>query len=98
MDELIDLRSVQVADCDEPANALEYLQDIYKGRRPFDPQRVRAASIAIAFESPKLSVVAAIADDGTFAERLDRALTRSGHKPQAVPKLITYRPAEDRDA
>ena len=70
MDELIDLRSVQAVVVEnEPANAL---QDIYKSRRPFDPQRVRAA--AIACESPKLAVVAQVADDGSFAERLEPLL------------------------
>ena len=80
---------------DPEISALDYLQSIY--RDPLQPAsvRMRAASIAIAFESPKLSVVAAIADDGSFAERLDRALTRSGHNSaKAPPKLITYRPNE----
>ena len=46
------------------------------------------------FEEPKLAVIGHIADDGSFAERLDRALTRSGHNPaKPAPKLITYRPA-----
>jgi ActR/RegA family two-component response regulator len=37
-------------------------------------------SLAIPFESPKLAVIAQVADDGLFAERLERALTRSGVK------------------
>jgi hypothetical protein len=81
MDELIDLRSVQAVDEEsEPANALEYLQDIYKGRRVFDPQRFRAAKEALPYESPRLAVVAALGDDGSTAEQLERALVRSGVK------------------
>ena len=38
-----------------PRNALEYVQDIYKGRRRVDPWRFRAAVAALPFESPKLS-------------------------------------------
>jgi hypothetical protein len=30
------------------------------------------------FETPRLSVIASFKDDGTFAERLDRAIERSG--------------------
>jgi hypothetical protein len=62
------------------------LQDIYNGRRPFDPQRVRAGALAIAYESPKLAVIGHVAEDRTFAERLERALARS-HKG----KLIEHR-------
>jgi hypothetical protein len=67
-------------------NALGYLQSIYKD--PLQPThvRMRAASLAIPFESRKLAVVAQVADDGSFAERLDRALARSG-----MTKLIEHR-------
>jgi hypothetical protein len=44
------------------------LQDIYKGRRPFDTLRMRAAALAIGYESPKLAVIGHVAEDGTFAE------------------------------
>ena len=32
---------------DEPRNALDYLQDVYRGRRQADPWRMRAAMAAI---------------------------------------------------
>ena len=62
---------------EEPESALEYLQDIYKGRRQADHVRIRCASLALPFESPKLSVVGVTRDDGTFAAQLDRAIARS---------------------
>jgi hypothetical protein len=79
--------------------SLEFLQAVYQNNDLPLSVRMRAASIAIAFESPKLAVIGHIADNGTFAERLDRALTRSGMAPpKAAPKLITYCPAEGEDA
>ncbi len=62
----------------EPANALEYVQDIYKGRRPIDPWRFRAAMAALPFESPKLAVTALLANGEDFAAMLDRAIERRG--------------------
>jgi len=44
---------------------------------------VRAAALAIAYESPKLAVTAHIAED-SFAERLERALARSGMTPKRI--------------
>jgi hypothetical protein len=78
---------------DEPASALEYIRDVYRGRRIADPWRMRAAIAALPFESPKLSVIASVDDrDGTFAERLDRAIERSSgmkaieHQSEAEPR------------
>ena len=72
----------------EPGSALEYVQDIYKGRRPIDPWRFRAAVAALPFESPKLAVTAVVADGDTIAAMLDRAIERSG----TAMKKIEHQP------
>jgi hypothetical protein len=62
----------------EPRNALEYIQDVYRGRRQADPWRMRAATAALQFETPRLGVIATTnlgADD--FAALLDKAIERS---------------------
>jgi hypothetical protein len=58
------------------ALSLEFLQAIY--RSPAQPmsRRLKAASIAIGYESPKLAVTAVVTDDSLVA-RLNRAIERS---------------------
>jgi hypothetical protein len=41
------------------------------------------------YEYPRLAVIGHVGDDGSFAERLERALTRSG------VRLIEHHPADD---
>jgi hypothetical protein len=67
--------------------ALELLQAIYRDKRNPLHMRMRAASIAIPFETPKLAVTANI--DADLGEMLDRAIARS------TGKLIEYRERED---
>jgi hypothetical protein len=65
--------------------------EVYRNRRLPLPVRLRAARDALPYEEPRLAVVAKISDDGSFAERLDRALYRS-----SAAKVIDLR-REDPD-
>jgi hypothetical protein len=69
------------------AMSLQFLQAIY--RSPDQPmaRRMKAASIAIQYESPKLAVTVQVNDD-SFAARLERAIARS-NKVEAA-RLIEH--------
>jgi hypothetical protein len=64
--------------------ALELLQAIYRDKRNPVHLRMRAASVAIPFEQPKLAVTTNI-NAGDLGDLLDRAINRSLNGP---PKLI----------
>jgi hypothetical protein len=79
-----------VESVDEPASALDYLQDVYRGRRVAEHSRMRAAMAALPFESPKLTATAVSSMDGDhFAAMLERAVARS-----RAPLTIDHQPAE----
>jgi hypothetical protein len=74
---------------DEPRSALDYLQDVYRGRRQADPWRMRAAVAALQFEVPRLGVIATTSiNERDFAALLDRAIERSNgaRVVKALPK------------
>jgi hypothetical protein len=58
------------------ALSLEFLQAIYRSAAQPMARRMKAASIAIQYESPKLAVTVAVTDQ-SFAARLERAIARS---------------------
>ena len=63
----------------DQVTSLEFLRAVYQNNDLPLSVRMRAAKEALPYEYPRLAVVAQVADDGTFAERLERALARS-HK------------------
>jgi hypothetical protein len=81
---------------DDVATALDYIQDVYRGRRVPDPWRMRAAMAALPFEVPKLSAVAVMNGDD-FGSRLDAAIAR-GHGEMKViehrPEVVEHDPEE----
>ena len=59
------------------ANSLEFLQAIYRSATQPMARRMKAASIAIQYESPKLAVTAVVEGSDSLAARLNRAIERS---------------------
>jgi hypothetical protein len=72
-------------------DALRYLQAVYRGQIEAEGPRMRAAMACLPFETPKLSVVASINDPSAFAERLERAIQRSGVRPLMIEHDLTRR-------
>ena len=96
MGELIDWSEEQVETFQ--GDALEYLQGIYKGLHKFDPQRFRAANAAVPYERPKLLAAAIMHPNGSFAERLEKAISRSQAPPKCIePKVIDHQPQIEHD-
>ena len=68
---------------------LDFLLAVMRDPRQPMQRRMRAADIASNYRHPKVGVTYNINDDGTFAERLDRAILRTAkvinHRPLALP-------------
>jgi hypothetical protein len=74
----------------EDLDALGLLQAVYRDPAQSLSVRMRAASIAIQYEVPKLGVIAySNIDPAEFAKALDRAIQRSGK--EAEMKVIEFR-------
>jgi hypothetical protein len=89
----IEQEVVQAVDPD--LDALRYLQLVYRGQVQAEGPRMRAAMACLPFETPKLSVVASIHDPQGFADRLERAIERSGVRSLMV---IEAKPIEPKPA
>jgi hypothetical protein len=74
--------------------ALWLLQAVYKNKQVPLPTRMRAATIAIAYETPKLAVTGYVTDNATFAEALDKAIQRS-REGRVTLELRAEPPAEE---
>jgi hypothetical protein len=70
-----------------PPSALALLQAIYKNSEVPLSTRMRAAALALPFESPRLTAVANISPE-EFSDRLEKAIARSGGMtPRTVDAL-----------
>lgn len=78
-------------------DSYDFLTSVWKNpRAPFNARK-RAAEMCVAYDRPKLAVTENITIDGTFADRLERALMRS-RDPNARNRLIELNPAHGDDA
>jgi hypothetical protein len=92
LDAVLDqLDAAQQAGAIDGANALAFLQAIYRDRGVSLFVRMRAAIEALPFERPKLSATAVFAAGDDFATRLERAIARSGVK---MPRIIEAVPTD----
>jgi hypothetical protein len=77
------------------AKAHDVLVSIYRNPRMSWRDRMRAAALAIAYESPKLAVTASVPFNETFANLLDRATRRSEKVMKVIPASIEPKPEPD---
>lgn len=94
MNLLPDLSTDECEEIELDITALAFLQHVYRSPNHPLSVRMRAAAQALPFEAPRLSVVASISDPAAFAERLERAIARSGVRPLMLEaKVIDAKPA-----
>jgi hypothetical protein len=82
----IEYKEKQVVICFN-GGALEYLQSIYRDPTQEQHTRMRAASLAIAYESPKL-VATAVLDGKDFGAILDKRVAH-WRKVDSLPRVPT---------
>jgi hypothetical protein len=66
-----------IAEAPDGETALRLLQAVYRNKRAPLSIRMRAAALALPFETPKLAATAIVHDEHSFALALDRAIARS---------------------
>jgi hypothetical protein len=86
--EIIDGRIGEGIDLPPNARALDVLQAVYRNPSISLHTRLRAAALALPFETPKLQATAVFAAGQDFASRLEKAMLRS-----AKVRLIEEQPA-----
>jgi len=78
LDVILDKISVEAEQlAPDGETALGLLQEVYRNKRVPLSTRMRAATIAIQYETPKLAVTGYVNDTASFAQALDRAIQRS---------------------
>jgi hypothetical protein len=70
--------------------ALGLLQSVYRDKRVPLHTRMKAAKECLPFETPKLGIVGYVHEAGTFAQALERAITRS--REERVTLELTAEP------
>jgi hypothetical protein len=76
-------------------DALTFLKAVYQHPKVPLSVRMRAASIAISFEVPKLAVTAVINNQEDFAQRLDRCIARAREtRMLPPPNIVEHRSRE----
>ena len=77
------------------ATPLDFLSAVYRDQRQPMQRRMRAAEIAAQYVHPTFKAMAVVHADGSFAERLERAISRSQSQPKLLPpKVIEHAPSE----
>jgi hypothetical protein len=71
------------------AQPLDFLCAVYRDQRQPMSRRMKAAEIAAEYVHPTFKATAIVHADGSFAERLERAISRS-----QSPKLIEHQPLD----
>ena len=82
---------------DGDGDALGVLQSIYRNANTSDSTRVKAASSALGFERPKLSVTAVAPTRSLFAI-LEEARLKGRRVEQQPARVIEHQPVEPDDA
>jgi hypothetical protein len=76
-------------------DALTFLKAVYQHPKVPLSVRMRAASIAISFEVPKLAVTAVVTNQDDFATRLDRCIARAKEtRMLPPPNIVEHRSRE----
>jgi hypothetical protein len=99
MTELVDLSSRQVVVEDEvipdDIPLMQLADRVVRGKVQLSQQQMRMLIEMLPYIAPKLSATANVTVDGSFAQRLERAIERSqGPPPQLNGKTIEHEPQE----